>query len=328
MGGDGGVAVTVPAALQALARFPELRLNLVGDTTLLQTHTSNINPALRQRLELTHTDSIIGDDDEPGKVLRSGVESSMYQATELVQCGQAEAMVSGGNTGALLMISRHLLNTIEGIDKPALIAKIPTASGMGFLLDVGANPQCDARQLFQFAVMGAVLGESLHGVAPKVGLLNIGEENFKGTTEVRAAADLLRACPAINFVGYIEADNLFSGAADVVVCDGFVGNVTIKSSAGVVNMVKDLLATEMQQSRVLRLSRLLSSSWLTRLSRQTDPSRYNGASLLGLQGSIVKSHGNTSSTGFANAIYQAMHEVEHKVPQLIARQVATIMADS
>lgn len=325
MGGDGGVNLTVPASLRALQQNPDLHLILVGDEQRMQPLLHEADAGMRGRVRVVHADDSIGDDDKPANVLRSGRRSSMFIATELVKAGTAQAMVSAGNTGALLMMGRHLLKTIEGVQKPAIVATIPGARQQTYLLDVGANPECDSHQLFEFAVMGTVLAESLSGHTATVGLLNIGSEQYKGTHEVQQAAKLMESSPALNYVGFVEANDLFEGAADVVVCDGFVGNVTIKSSAGVANVVKNLISEQIRESLLTRLSGYSSTSMLTRLSQQINPQRFNGASLLGLQGSIVKSHGNATSEGFFYAIQQAIHEIENSVPQLIAERVADII---
>ena len=324
MGGDGGIDITLPASIQVLNQKPDLSIFLVGDESRMQALVSTAPAGVRDRLKLIHSDVVIGDGDRPGNVLRSGKQSSMYLAVELVKTGTVQAMVSAGNTGALLMIGRHLLKTIEGIQKPAMVTTIPGAPRPSFLLDVGANPNCSARQLFEFAVMGSVLAESLGGEKATVGLLNIGSEQYKGTAEVRAAAELMENSEALNYVGFVEANALFEGVADVVVCDGFVGNVMIKASAGVANMVKSLLTEQLSKSWLARLRGSFSSSTLTRLSEQINPHRFNGASLLGLQGSIIKSHGNATIEGFTYAIAQA--EAENAIPQLIAKKVAAIMA--
>ena len=318
MGGDGGVNVTIPASVQALELNPDLSLFLVGDEHRIQPFLASINAPLRSRISLLHTTECIKDDDKPGNALRNAKQSSMYLAVELLKNGDVEAMVSAGNTGALLMIGRHLLQTIRGIQKPAIVATIPGASRQCYLLDVGANLDCSAQQLFEFAVMGSVLAESLLGEAPRVGLLNIGSEQYKGTDEVRAAGALMERCPDLNYTGFIEANALFEGTADVVVCDGFVGNVTIKTSAGVANVVEKLLAKQREVDNLNQATDSPSSQMLQRLSAQINPHRFNGASLLGLQGSIVKSHGNATIEGFAYAIQQAITEIENAVPQLIA----------
>ena len=327
MGGDGGPLLTVPASLCALGKTPALHLVLVGDEEGIAPQLAAADSRLARRCSVQHAEQFISDADKPEKVLRQARRSSMYQAVELVKSGSVQAMVSAGNTGALLMIGRHLLKTIPGIQKPAIVATLPGATRQTFLLDVGANPECDAQQLFEFAVMGSVLAESLHASPVKVGLLNIGAEHYKGTDEVRAAAALMEDCAALDYVGFVEANELFTGIADVVVCDGFVGNVTIKSSAGVANVVNQLLVDELGKDRVAPAATALPSV-AQRLAEKINPQRFNGASLLGLQGSIIKSHGNATAEGFTYAIRQAVLEAENKVPQLIAKKVAAIIAAS
>lgn len=328
MGGDGGIPLTVPASIRALELNPDLSLFLVGDEHRIEPYLASISAQLRSRIRVLHTLETIEGDDKPGNVLRSARQSSMYLAVELLEKGEVEAMVSAGNTGALLMIGRHLLQTIKGIHKPAIVATIPGANRQAFLLDVGANLDCNAQQLFEFAVMGSVLAESLQGTPARVGLLNIGSEQYKGTAEVRAAGALMQQCSDMNYIGFIEANALFEGSADVVVCDGFVGNVTIKSSAGVANVVEKLLTQQMKVDSLNQDTDSPSSQMLQRLSAQINPHRFNGASLLGLQGSIVKSHGNATIEGFTYAIQQAVTEVENAVPQLIAKKVAAIIEQS
>ena len=317
MGGEGGVNLTVPAALQALQMFPELLLTLVGNEDQIGPLLPR-NPQFQTlRLSILNTPDVISETDKPGNVIRNGKNSSMYMAAGLLRRGEAQAMVSAGNTGALIMIGRHLIKTITGIQKPAIVATIPGTSRQSYLLDVGANLDCTAEQLFQFAVMGSILAKSLTASEARVGLLNIGVENHKGTDEVRRAAKILSECSAVNFIGFIEGNELFEGVADVVVCDGFIGNVTIKSSAGVANVVNKLLAEQLVSGRYTEA--------MTAFGAQINPQRFNGASLLGLQGSIVKSHGNATVEGFVYAIQQAIREVENNVPQLIAENVAAII---
>jgi len=328
MGGDGGVRVTLPAALQALELNSDLSVTLVGNKSQIEPHLDSISDGLADRISIDHTLDVITDEDKPAHVLRRGKTSSMYKAVQLLQDGRVEAMVSAGNTGALLMIGRHLLKTISGIQKPAIVASIPGATRQCFLLDVGANPVVDAQQLFEFAVMGSVLAESLQGEVAKVGLLNIGSEKFKGTEEVRDAGVLMDRCPAFDYVGFIEANELFEGRADVVVCDGFVGNVTIKTSAGVANVVKKLLSSQILTDSASSSASESKVELFRSLSEQINPHRFNGASLLGLQGSIIKSHGNATIEGFAYAIQQAVREAENAVPELIREKVAAIIEES
>ena len=319
MGGEGGVALNVPASIAALEAIDDLALVLVGHESLIQPHLQGIDSNILDRIELLHTDVAISDEERPVQVIRGDKRSSIYLAVELAEKGSVQAMVSAGNTGALLMAGRHLLKTIPGIQKPAIVATLPGLSKPTYLLDVGANPDCTQQQLFEFAVMGSVLAESINGHPAKVGLLNIGSERHKGTGEVKGAAEMLHGCAAINYLGFVEANDLFRGMADVVVCDGFVGNVTIKSSAGVANVVNDLL-TSMGSDR--------NDELIDQIREQINPQRFNGAILLGLQGSIVKSHGNATLEGFCYAIYQAVKEVEQNVPHLIAKKVAAIMGST
>jgi len=317
MGGEGGVNLTVPAALQALEKFPELLLTLVGDENQIGPLLPRQSLTSRYRLSVLNTPDAISDGQKPGNVLRSGKNSSMYLAVELLKKGKVQAMVSAGNTGALLMIGRHLVKTISGIEKPAIVATIPGAPQQSYLLDVGANLECTADQLFQFAVMGSLLAETLINSKARVGLLNIGAETHKGRDEVRRAAEMLNNFAAVNYIGFIEPDNLFEGIADVVVCDGFIGNVTIKSSAGVANVVKRFLEKQLEISSHPEV--------MKNFEAQINPQQFNGASLLGLRGSIIKSHGNATVEGFAYAIRQAMREVENAIPELIAKKVAAII---
>ena len=326
MGGDRGVGITVPAAARILARRKDLELVLVGDSDRIEPLLSRVPAANRDKLRVLHTDLEVGDEDLPGSVLRTARESSMFIAADLVKSGDAQAMVSAGNSGALLMIGRHLLKTIPGIHKPAMVATIPGAAKQCFLLDVGANPECDAQHLFEFAVMGSVLAESLNKAPARVGLLNIGAEHYKGTEAIREAAEKLERCPAIDYVGFIEANEIYNGQADVVVCDGFVGNVTIKASEGVANVFRNVLYHKAGTALLNRISRFFSVSIFNTLTMQFNPERFNGACLLGLQGNIVKSHGNTSVVGFCHAILEAANEIDHQVPRLIADRVEAIMA--
>lgn len=328
MGGEGGVSVTLPATSQVLQADDSLRVTLVGDRGQIEPFVDSLAPAQAARIEIEHTVDVIKDADKPSAVLRNGKNSSMYRAVELLNLDRAQAVVSAGNTGALLMVGRHLLKTISGIQKPAIVASIPGTTQQSYLLDVGANPECDAQQLYEFAVMGSVLAESLSGDIARVGLLNIGSERFKGTDEVRQASELLERCSAFDYVGFVEANELFESKADVVVCDGFVGNVTIKTSAGVANVVKKLLSSQILTGSTDPKISAEQGEFFARLSDQISPHRFNGASLLGLQGSIVKSHGNATAEGFSYAIQQAVREAENGVPDLIREKVAAIIAAS
>ena len=322
------MAVTVPAAARILNRRKDLELTLVGNQDQIRPRLKRLSEAERARLRILHTDLAVTNLDRPETVLRTARESSMFLAAELVKSGDAQAMVSAGNSGALLMAGRHLLKTIPGIHKPAMVATIPGAARQSLLLDVGANPECDAGQLFEFAVMGSVLAESLNASPAKVGLLNIGAENYKGTEAVRETADRLENCPAIRYAGFVEANEIYLGQADVVVCDGFVGNVTIKASEGVANVIRKALCHRAGPGLLNRLSRFSPASIVNNLSVQINPERFNGACLLGLQGNIVKSHGNATMLGFCHAILAAASQIDHQVPRLIGDKVEAIMASA
>lgn len=327
MGGDLGPPVTVPASLQALARNQRLYIHLVGDSGSIQPLLEGTAVGgLAARLSVNHTDSLVQDRDHPTKVLREKTDSSMFIAVAMVRDGVVQACVSAGNTGALLLSGRHLLKTIPGVDKPAIVATIPGAGTNAYLLDVGANLDCRAEQLFQFAVMGSALAQSLDGTnRPRIALLNIGVEDYKGTEQVKLAASMLEGCSQLNYAGYVEGSGVFDGFADVVVCDGFAGNVTIKSSAGVIKVIDTFLTEQALAGRRNRLAALVSAPLLRQLRQRIDPSQYNGASLLGLQGTIIKSHGAATCEGFTCAILRAAREAEAGVPGLVRDRVSSLL---
>jgi glycerol-3-phosphate acyltransferase PlsX len=331
MGGDFGPSVTVPASINFLRAHIDAMLLLVGDDELITPHLAEVEDGIRSRMQIVHTPIQIPNESSPAEALRSAKNSSMYIAVNLVKQGRVDACVSGGNTGALLMIGRHLLKTIPGIAKPAIIANIPypLSGRSGLLLDVGANISCDARNLHEFAIMGAVLRRVVHpDIRPKVALLNIGVEEHKGTEEIRQAARLLGRTGVLDFVGYIEGNELYSGKADVVVCDGFTGNLAIKTSEGVVNVVTSLVNRVLSANLLTRMLGLFFKSIGKSLNTSLDPSKYNGASVLGLQGIIVKSHGNANAAGFQRAIAQARQEIRSNVPSVIQEYMASVDADS
>lgn len=328
MGGDYGPSVAVPAALKSLTAHPELSLVLVGDVAEIEPYLRGLPDNLRERLEISHTAVSMENNSKPESVLRQFKDSSMYRAVTMVKDSTVDACVSAGNTGALLLTGRHLLKTIPGITKPAIIASIPApASGARCLiLDVGANVNANSEQLFEFAVMGSVLASSIHGIErPRIGLLNIGSEDYKGTKQIRVAAQLLEKTTALNYTGYVEGNEIFNGRVDVVVCDGFSGNITIKTSAGVVRIIEELLNQRSSKNWLTRLATVFASPLLSPLRAQINPARYNGASLLGLQGIIVKSHGNSQADGFFYAIEQAFKEVGDNVPDLIRLQMTAFL---
>jgi glycerol-3-phosphate acyltransferase PlsX len=330
MGGDHGPSVTVPAAVEVLAKYPHLHLILVGDASALEkilgTHTYDT-----QRLIVKHASQQVEMDEPPTQALRNKKDSSMRVALNLVKEEQAQACVSAGNTGALMATARFVLKTLPSIDRPAIVSTFPTLNGEKKLriLDLGANVDSTVENLFQFAVMGSVLSSAIDNIEnPKVCLLNIGEEEIKGNELVKQTAQLLTKTPYINYAGYIEGDEIFTGEADVVVCDGFVGNVALKASEGVAIFIQKLIKRAFLQNIFTRFAGLLAMPILRIVIKRADPARYNGATLIGLQGIVVKSHGRANSSAFAHAIEEAVLEVEKNIPQRIRHEVERLLNSS
>lgn len=330
MGGDRGPAIVVAALKRALHAFPQTKFILFGNKTILLPYLQAEKIASHPQLSLEHTDEVIAMDDKPGHSLRAKPKASMRLAIEAVADGRAQACVSSGNTGALMAIAYLKLKTIPGVLRPALVAQIPTEHGRpSFLLDLGANPHCDADTLFQFGVMGAVLAEEVAGLkAPKVALLNMGTEDIKGPDAVRHAAQQLKKCSAINYIGFIEGHDLFAGKADVVICDGFVGNVALKSCEGMARLVYSQLTESMKGhwfSKLIAwfLYKRFKKSW-----HWLNPDQYNGASLLGLRGVVMKSHGNASANAFFNAIKQAHAESSLHLPERIHGRIESVLLNT
>jgi len=315
MGGDFGPHCVVPASIACLAEYPSLHLVLVGQAPLLEELIARHPGVDRLRLHVEHASEVIAMDERPAQALRSKPDSSMRVALEQVRKGRAQACVSAGNTGALMALSRYVLKTLPGIDRPAMVAAIPTERGQCHLLDLGANVDCSAEHLYQFAVMGAVAAEALGVISPRVALLNVGTEDIKGNQQVKLAASLLCKAEGLNYIGFIEGDGLYRGEADVVVCDGFVGNILLKSSEGLATMISMRIRSLFGGSFTSRLVGALALPLLRRLQIDLTPARYNGASFLGLQGIVVKSHGAAGPDGFQGAIRCAMAEIREGLPQ-------------
>jgi len=313
MGGEGGPSTTVAATLLALQQNPMLSVILVGDERVIRSSAPTLE-AFSGRYDIVHTPKTFLDTDKPASILRSGRDSSLYRCVEIHQQGQASAVVSAGNTGALLLLGRHLLKTVEGVELPAIVATLPDINSKALLLDVGANLACSPRQLEQFAIMGSVLAQKQFGCAPRVALLNVGAEEYKGTADVQETARLLEIQETINFSGFVEANAVFEGHAEVIVCDGFVGNVMIKASAGAVNALISQIISNITVSEEASIRAVYS---------RLNPQRFNGATLLGLQGNIVKSHGNADIFGFSCAINQAYNEQRDAIPSLIREAIAS-----
>ena len=310
MGGDHGVSVTVPAALRFAAEEPDVSLLLVGRATEVEAAVGKAT----QRVEVVHAEEIVEMNDPPAIALRTKRNSSMRVAVNLAKEARADVVVSAGNTGALMAMSRFVLKTLDGIDRPAIAGVIPNQSGRGTtMLDLGANVDCGPDHLLQFAVLGSALVAAIEERdRPTVGLLNIGEEMIKGNEVVKQTADLLRASP-LNFYGNVEGNDIYRGTTDVVVCDGFVGNVALKTSEGLAQMLGGFVREEFKRDPVSRLMALAAYPVLARFRRRVDPRRYNGASLLGLRGLVVKSHGSADQIAFGVALRRGYEEARHRV---------------
>jgi phosphate acyltransferase len=318
MGGDHGPSVTVPAALSALQKDADLRITLVGLKEPVQALLNGAAAPLLSRIQLREASQVVTMDEKPQEALRKKKDSSMRVAIDLVKSGEADACVSAGNTGALMATARFVLKTIEGIDRPAIISRIRARHGHTHMLDLGANSQCSAEHLFQFAVMGSVVAADMHGIArPRIGILNIGEEETKGDSVVQDAARLL-AASKLNYIGFVEGDDIFSGEADVVVTDGFTGNVALKTMEGLANMLVGALKTEYTRNPMRYVGALASWPVLRSLRKEFDPRTYNGASMVGLTGVVIKSHGSADTVSFANAIRVGLVEARKGVPTQIS----------
>jgi phosphate acyltransferase len=329
MGGDHGPSVTVPAALAFQARMAEVEIVLVGPSDAVHKELAAHRAKAGPRLRLQHASQVVAMDEPPAQAMRYKKDSSMRVAVNLVKTGAAHACVSAGNTGALMAISRFVLKTIPGVDRPAIATVLPNMKGgFTYVLDLGANVDCTAEQLMQFGVMGAMLvGAVERKERPSVGLLNIGVEDIKGNETVKLAAELLRAS-GVNFYGNVEGDDIYKGTTDVVVCDGFVGNVLLKASEGVAKMIVGFLRQEFTRNPWRMLVAWLASPVRNALRARMDPGRYNGASLLGLRGIVIKSHGSADVHAFMHALQNAVEEVRNNVPERIAQQMTRIHAPS
>lgn len=328
MGGDYGTVVTVPAALDCLKYNPALNLILVGDHAVLEPLLTQALSDYADRLRIHHASQCVAMDESPAKALKNKKDSSMRVAINLVRDGVADACVSAGNTGALMATARFVLKMIAGIDRPAIISTLPSIYGHTHVLDLGANVDCTAEHLFQFAIMGNELVKAIDGIEqPLVGLLNIGEEDMKGNEQVKAAAKLLENS-ALNYIGYVEGNSLNAGLVkvDLIVTDGFVGNVALKSIEGAAKMIGMVLKEAFSKNLLTQLAGLVAYPVLKLVKQRIDPRLYNGASFLGLRGLVIKSHGGADVLAFKTAIQLACHEVEHNVIQKISEQVEHTLA--
>lgn len=326
MGGDHGPHVTVEAALKLLDASDYTNVVLVGLKDVIEAELKVHKAAIGTRLRVQHASEVVKMDDPPAQALRYKKDSSMRVMAELVKRGEADAGVSAGNTGALMAVSRFVLKTLPGIDRPAIATTLPSQTGRTYMLDLGANVDCTADHLLQFGIMGAALASAIeHQDRPRVGLLNVGEEDIKGNEVVKRAAELLKAS-GLNFLGNVEGDDIYNGSVDVVVCDGFVGNVALKSSEGVARLIAEELRREFKRNLLTRLAGLIALPVIRAFKRKMDPRRYNGASLLGLNGVIIKSHGSADAYAFEQALIRAVDEVRGGLLRRIAEQVGAYQA--
>lgn len=327
MGGDHGLKVVIPACVHAARNNPDLTLILVGDRGQVLHHLkkNGITTAhpLNKQFIIEHASEVVAMDELPSHALRNKKDSSMRVAINLVKDGKAQACVSAGNTGALMATARFVLKTLPGIDRPAIIAELPTLRSRTRVLDLGANVDSCAEHLFQFAVMGSALIQALDKkTKPKIALLNIGVEEIKGNDQVKRTAHMLAECEHLNYVGYVEGDQFYTGEVDLVVCDGFVGNATLKASEGLAKLMLTVLKESFTHNWVNKLIALLAKPALSRLKKRMDPARYNGASMLGLNGIVIKSHGGANELAFKFAIEEAMLQVKNNVVDLVRDQIA------
>jgi glycerol-3-phosphate acyltransferase PlsX len=328
MGGDHGPKVTIPASLDCLKNNPDLKLILVGNEAVLKPLLEQALVDYSGRLSIQHASQCVEMDESPAKVLKNKKDSSMRVAINLVRDGQADACVSAGNTGALMATARFVLKMISGIDRPAIISTLPSIHGHTHVLDLGANVDCTAEHLFQFAVMGNELVKAVEGIEhPKVGLLNIGEEDMKGNEQVKSAAKLLELS-SLNYIGYVEGDSLNAGSVkvDLIVADGFVGNVALKSIEGAAKMIGVTLKEAFSKNWLTKLAGLIAYSVLKSFKKRIDPRLYNGASFLGLRGLVIKSHGGADILAFKTAIQLAEIEIKKDVTRKISEQVEKTLA--
>jgi glycerol-3-phosphate acyltransferase PlsX len=320
MGGDYGPRSSIPAAVNAVNTHANLSLILCGNEQVILKELESLGSASHPRLIIRHCSEIVTNACEPALAVRAKKDSSMRVALNLVKSGEAQACVSSGNTGALLSMAHYVLKMLPGVKRPALVSAVPTEQkNPVYLLDLGANVHCDAEILYQFGIMGSVVaGQALGCDNPKVSLLNIGSEDIKGHEGIKQAAQLMQQCPHINYTGYSEGSDIFSGKADVIVCEGFVGNVALKTCEGIAKLIMKKLTTALEKHLLYTCMAFILRPIIKKLYKRVNPDQYNGASLIGLRGIVVKSHGNASAKAFQAAIDEAVNEVERQLPDKIA----------
>lgn len=320
MSGDLGPRVVISAAENFISLHPDVELALVGDQQLLGPLVAQSN-ILRNSARIIHAPDVVTMEDDPLSALRQKKKSSMWVALEYLQTGQADACVSAGNTGALLAIAKYLIKTFPGIDRPAICKSMPVANGLTYLLDLGANINCTSAHLAQFALMGSVLAEVMGISAPRVALLNVGRESQKGTPVLQESHHLLSSDPRIEYVGFVEAGDIFTGKDHVIVCDGFNGNIALKASEGVARFIAKKISSTLQRNRFNKILSFLVAPLLKQLRDDLDPALYNGASFLGLQKIVIKSHGDANQKAFMQALLIAREQVMLKLPERISEKI-------
>ena len=328
MGGDHGPSVIVPAAKMALNEISNIQLVLVGDQVRLGAEMEKLGLSNETRIRIQHASEVVTMDEAAVLALKKKKDSSMRVAINLVKENKVQACVSAGNTGALMVTSKYVLKTISGINRPAICTILPSMTGHTLMLDLGANLECTPENLHQFAIMGSVLAQSVDGMEnPTVGLLNIGSEAIKGNESIKKASQLI-ASSGLNYYGFVEGDDIYKGTVNVVVTDGFVGNVSLKTGEGLAALVNQVLQREFKKNLITRLAAIIALPVLRNVAKTLDPRRYNGASLLGLNGIVVKSHGSADTSSFFNAIKIASMEIEKDVPRRISRVVESYLTQT
>ena len=322
MGGDHGLSVVIPACVSAAKKNPDLKLILVGVQDKVSLALKQHGALSSNQFSIVHASELVTMDELPSHALRNKKDSSMRVALNLVKDGTAQACVSAGNTGALMATARFVLKTLPGIDRPAIISQLPTMKGKTWVIDLGANVDSCAEHLFQFAVMGSALIQAIENKPkPRIALLNIGVEEIKGNDQVKRTAHMLAECSVMNYVGYVEGNYFYTGDVDLIVCDGFVGNVALKASEGLAKLLFSVLQDAFHKNFLTKAAGFIAFPILRQLKKRLDPSRHNGASMLGLNGIVIKSHGGTNALGFEFALEQAVLEVKNNAIDLVRDQI-------
>ncbi len=328
-GGDYGIPVTIEAGIKALSKYEDLQIHFVGDSLSIENELKKHRKSnlLNKRIDITHATEVITMDESPSNALRRKKDSSMRIAINLVKDGITDACVSAGNTGALMAIARFVLKTIDGVDRPAIMSSVPTITGHNHILDLGANIDSKPETLLQFAIMGSIAVQHTENIQkPSIGLLNVGVEDMKGHEKIQSTADLLKDS-SLNYQGFVEGDDIYKGVVDVIVCDGFEGNIALKASEGVANMVSHFIKESFNKNLLTKIIALFARPVLKNFKAKVDPGKHNGASLLGLKGVVVKSHGNADVDSFLQAIKEAYLEAHAKITEKISTQLTQELED-